>query len=113
VSAADWRSVGRGLGLGALAVRGGSPLWLAAGLALGGCAGDGGTAQSQTRSARPGELPVICVAGAGVSKCPPGSGRWYYDYPSNRCLTTSPGACPGRRLFDSPESCRKQCGAAP
>ena len=85
-----------------------SALTLGLTLGLGGCGSDGGDGM-----ARPDELPVSCVARAGSGDCRPGSGRWYYDYASNRCLSTSGRGCPGRRLFASPEDCRKQCGAAP
>jgi hypothetical protein len=77
-------------------------------LGVGGCGSDGVDGM-----ARPDELPVSCVARAGSGACAPGSGRWYYDYATNRCLSTSGGGCPGRRLFASPDECRRQCGAAP
>jgi hypothetical protein len=58
------------------------------------------------------ELPVSCVAGSGSSNCPPGRGRFYYDYQSDRCMPTSARRCGNRRLFDTVDDCRSYCGAA-
>ena len=59
------------------------------------------------------ELPVSCVSKVGVGICPPGSGKYYYDYRSDRCRSTRSSRCGGRRLFDTLEECVQYCGAQP
>lgn len=74
-------------------------------LLLSGC---GGNDETIVRD----ELPVSCVTGSGSSRCPPGRGRFYYDYQSDRCLPTSAGRCGARMLFDTLDECTSYCGAA-
>lgn len=58
-----------------------------------------------------GELPVSCVSKVGPGTCPPGSGRYYYDYESDRCRETAASRCGGRTLFDKLDECVRFCGA--
>jgi hypothetical protein len=76
-------------------------------LALGGCGGGGEGVRD------PGELPVSCVSTIGAGSCPPGSGKYYYDYRFDRCRSTSAGRCGGRTLFDTLDECNSFCGAEP
>jgi len=71
-------------------------------------AGCGGSDETIVRD----ELPVSCVTGSGSSRCPPGRGRFYYDYQSDRCLPTGAGRCGARMLFDTLDDCTSYCGAA-
>lgn len=71
--------------------------------------GCGGTDEILVRD----ELPVSCVTGSGSSRCPPGRGRFYYDYQADRCKPTGARRCGGRTLFDTLDACKSYCGAAP
>ena len=59
------------------------------------------------------ELPVSCVSKVGAGTCPPGSGKYYYDYLDDRCKPTGSSPCGGRTLFDTLEACVTLCGARP
>lgn len=76
-------------------------------LALAGCGGGGEMVQERDG------LPVSCVSRLGTGACPPGSGRYYYDYQSDRCRGTGASRCGGRTLFDTLEECTRFCGARP
>ena len=76
-------------------------------LALAGCGGGGEMVQAG------GELPVSCVSRVGTGFCPPGSGRYYYDYELDRCKGTGASRCGGRTLFDTLDACVRYCGARP
>lgn len=80
---------------------------LALALVLAGCAGRAEVV------GEPHELPVTCVSRVGTGACPPGSGRYYYDYQTNRCRSTGAARCGGRTLFDTLEACLSYCGAQP
>lgn len=80
---------------------------LALALALAGCAGGGGEVRE------PKELPVSCVSRVGTGSCPPGAGRYYYDYETDRCRSTASARCGGRTLFDTLDACLSYCGAQP
>jgi hypothetical protein len=59
------------------------------------------------------QLPVSCVSKVGAGACAPGSGRYYYDYQSDRCRPTRSSRCGGRTLFDTLDECMRFCGARP
>lgn len=59
------------------------------------------------------ELPVSCVSKVGTGSCPPGTGKYYYDYQTDRCRPTGSARCGGRTLFDTLEACVSFCGAQP
>jgi hypothetical protein len=76
-------------------------------LTLAGCGGGAEVVHDQDH------LPVSCVSKVGTGTCPPGSGKYYYDYQSDRCRSTRSSRCGGRTLFDTLEECARFCGARP
>lgn len=74
-------------------------------LVLTGCGGGGENVPERD------ELPVSCVSRVGPGTCPPGSGKYYYDYRDDRCKATGSSHCGGQALFDTLESCVNFCGA--
>ncbi len=85
--------------------------WLAGSLGLvvllAGCGGGAGVVRESD------ELPVSCVSRVGAGTCPPGSGKYYYDYQADRCRPTGSARCGGRTLFDTLDACVNFCGAQP
>lgn len=80
---------------------------LGLGLLLAGCGGGPEVVRE------PDDLPVSCVSSVGAGSCSPGSGKYYYDYRTDRCRPTGSARCAGRTLFDSLEACVSFCGAQP
>lgn len=53
------------------------------------------------------ELPVYCLDKPSTTACSGGERRYFYDYRKNSCSAFN--YCGGRKLFETRESCEKEC----